>query len=706
MARPASPAYGSRALEIGADGLDTWELQIKIIGWGSGSDNDGIGSLMDPVRVHGTFDTTTRDAVKRFQKAHGLSPTGVVDGSTFRTLDDEVNAHPVPLASLQCPCITGKNKGTSPCRCTGHPAPAPCAGFGNSLFSGKFLLGDSKTAGLSAETLLVYSMEEHDGIDKSAIWAVRALMHRARVDKVKLTAGYRCWEDNYHTTDESGWHHRRGVLHLGSSIEFQHPKVCVEKGKAPCPECERIRQVALAKCGYQLRWHELDRVAIGEGGFDASPPTTPFAVHVDTAVRLNREKVDFVKTDADAAKPLYTGKVGLSLPMDLGEGRDPKAASTAVFHDNVEKAAAGFFPLGKGRIWHSGIHLYPKKNKSIYAMADGEVVACRVGEAEDQKPLGSRNFVLLKHTWKSKALYSLYMHLDDETASVKSRTGWRKQLYFKTRDHVEAIAASPIYIHKGGATGTLTAQPGIGPGERAEAEGAELDPKTLDPKAQAGSKVVKLKAPKNAYVYTNLSGTAVATLNKADAALADKVKKGEVIGLDKTIALHAGDIVGAVGKAPKDASLKELGAFVHLEMFSEQSLLTDAGYVPIDASDASKVADRKAITTALINAALLVPPELVLMDEDVEALAKDPSRGRFRSVVLKMESAWSINWKATLKASTTLSFMKDADRDALAASFMDYQWWPAAASGKAMPASPTLFHYHPIVILLQMAYSP
>src|SRR6185369_9307700 len=100
MARPGGPAYGSRVMDLGvSDGLDVWELQIKLIGWGSGSDNDGIGQLLDPVKVHGKFDVTTADAVRRFQKAHGLSITGAVDGPTLRAIDHEITDHPISVAS-------------------------------------------------------------------------------------------------------------------------------------------------------------------------------------------------------------------------------------------------------------------------------------------------------------------------------------------------------------------------------------------------------------------------------------------------------------------------------------------------------------------------------------------------------------------------------------------------------------------------------
>ncbi len=702
MPRPGGPAYGSRELTIGTDGLDTWELQIKLLGWGSGSDNDGIGQLMDPVKVNGKYDATTADAVRRFQKAHGLSVTGVVNGNTFRAIDHETVDHPVMIADLRCPCAFGKNTGNPPMR---QPVPADagvCGGFGNGRKAGKFSLDGTP---LAAEKLAVYDMEEYPGIDKAVIWAVRGLMHRASVKAIKVTAGYRCWQDNYHALDETRWHHRKSTLHLGKSVEFLHPGKCVEKGKGPCPECARVRGVALAKCGYQLRWLELDRVVIGEGALDAVP-STPFAVHVDTVLLQNRERADYVKTDADAAKPLYTGAVGLSLPMDLGEGRDPKVATTIDFYDNVEKSKGGLFPVGTARIWHTGIHLAPRKNSNVYAMIDGEVVACRLGEDERKKPYGSRNFVLLKHKWKNKDVYSLYLHLDGEAGSEKSKVRWRKQLYLKSVDHVEATEAVPFLTLK---KGKFTAGPGIDGGDRVEVTGAEVDPKTLDPSALANSKVVKLKKPKDTYVYTKMDGKDVGKLNAKDAALADKIKKGEVIGLEKTIVVHAGDPLGKVGKAASDPSLSQLGAYLHLETFSADNMLTSAGYIQLDATAAAKIADRNEITKALVAAKLFNnPPDGVLLDPDIEGIIKDPNRGRFRSAVLKMESAWSLKYKDAFKASKTFTFMKDADRDALGDAFQEYAFWPDAKAGaKAMmPGSPVVFHYHPIVLLLQMAFSP
>ena len=85
MARPTSyPDYGGRMLQIdpACTGLDVWHLQTKLIAWGSGNDNENIGNIMQPVIVNGNFDAATRDAVMRFQKAHRLPVTGIVDGTT------------------------------------------------------------------------------------------------------------------------------------------------------------------------------------------------------------------------------------------------------------------------------------------------------------------------------------------------------------------------------------------------------------------------------------------------------------------------------------------------------------------------------------------------------------------------------------------------------------------------------------------------
>ena len=400
MPRPAATAqtaYGIRSLQIvpKCEGRDVWELQIKLLGWGSGSDNDGIGNVLDPVRVTGKFDSTTRDAVMRFQKALKLAVTGIVDAETFFAIDKEAALYPLFTHQMRCPCLKGDNDGPILCKCEKHDRNGKCAtGFGKGRFAGAFLLDGTSASG---ETLDLYDKKEYDGIDKALLWAVRGLMRRATVKRAAITAGYRCWEDNYHHTDELRWHHRRLTFYLGKALEFYHDGRCTFVGDdwteaAGCHECSRIRSVALDKCGFQLGWQEPNRVSVAEGRKDGPPPVAPFAVHVNTVRRLDRQDADFVKTFLDSTLPLSTVSVKYSFPIDLGEGTDPRVANSNSFYSNIETGPGGWYPVGASRIWHGGVHLYAAKDTEVRAMADGEIVGIRVGEKADKKTLGSRNF--------------------------------------------------------------------------------------------------------------------------------------------------------------------------------------------------------------------------------------------------------------------------------------------------------------------------
>src|SRR5262249_42043358 len=156
-------------IDPACDGLDVWELQIKLLGWGSGSDNDGIGNILEPMKVTGTFDRRTRDAVMRFQKAVGLPINGVVDSATFVAIDREPALYPVLVHLMKCPCVRGDNDGPILCRCTQHPNAGKCAGFGNARNPGYLLdgkkLGDDTD--ISGEKLDLYNMKEFPGIDKA-----------------------------------------------------------------------------------------------------------------------------------------------------------------------------------------------------------------------------------------------------------------------------------------------------------------------------------------------------------------------------------------------------------------------------------------------------------------------------------------------------------------------------------------------------------
>ena len=754
MPRPEkNKDYGKRVLQLGCeDGLDVWELQIKLIGWGSGSDNDGIGGCWDPVRVTGTFDATTRDAVMRFQKAHKLAVTGTADVPLFYALDREPAYHPVLLHDLKCPCAHGVNDGPILCRCTGldgatppkpkkHEEEGKCDGFGKARFAKKYLLDDQKLPDgkeLKDEKLDVYDMQEYAGMDKAVLWAVRAVLCRGRatpdddetvVKSVRIVAGYRCWHDNYHHTDDTRWHHRRETFHFGKTVEFVHHGKCADFGadltKPPCPECEKLRKVALEKCGFQLRWHQAGRVGVAEGVKAARPPATPWAVHLSTVRRHERENDaikyvadEFVKEDAKAIAPLYEGKVlACAFPLDLGSGLDPKLAVSEEFFSNTETGKGGWFPLGRSRLWHGGVHIYEAAGTKVHAIADGEIVACRVGEQEDKFKQGSRNFVLMKHTlkaegdWKDKEFFSLYLHLDAGKPAADSEFPWRRQLFLMTKDHVEALAPCPLFVlaeldEPLGKKKRLIATKGLPVGHRAAVSGAEVDPRTLDDRAPADSKVRKVEGMTDTYVFVQREGKAVSKFCAADGALAAKFDDGSVIALQQPILICVSDELGGVAKAPTDGSLSAGGSFLHLETFSAAALPVAKDFVTVEATEAEKIAERKEVIAKLVAAKLLPQPlDGVLLESELNGIiTRPPFNRQLRSAVLHMPSAWSFDWKDALKAKC-FSFMKDDARDALAMDWNNYSWWKAVKDGKGkLPADEKVYHYHPIALILQLAY--
>jgi zinc D-Ala-D-Ala carboxypeptidase len=66
-----------RTLKRGMSGPDVRQLQIRIGGW---------AAKHDIVRINGDFGRKTEAAVRRFQRAYGLTVTGVAGSQTFRKI--------------------------------------------------------------------------------------------------------------------------------------------------------------------------------------------------------------------------------------------------------------------------------------------------------------------------------------------------------------------------------------------------------------------------------------------------------------------------------------------------------------------------------------------------------------------------------------------------------------------------------------------
>jgi N-acetylmuramoyl-L-alanine amidase len=89
------------------------------------------------------------------------------------------------------------------------------------------------------------------------------------------------------------------------------------------------------------------------------------------------------------------------------------------FYDNNETEGEGGYypvgPMGESRLWHGGIHIRAERGTPVYAPFQGKLVAARM---TDDCPIGSRNFVLLKHELSVGAaqvkFWTLFFHLELE----------------------------------------------------------------------------------------------------------------------------------------------------------------------------------------------------------------------------------------------------------------------------------------------------
>ncbi|MCP4613929.1 MAG: peptidoglycan-binding protein [Planctomycetes bacterium] len=208
--------------KIGDNGSEVVEIQRILIGW---------GSKEKPVKLTGVYDDVTEAAAARFQQAHNLTPTGNVCSNTFKKIDLERLTHRFEMHEYRCTC--GK-----------------CRGFGSGRYENEYIKDKPETE--------PYHKFEYPGVDLTLVWALRALMHRADVFRVKITSGYRCWYDNNR-------HHRRTTNHMGKAVDFvntePHSGGSVRE-RIENEECARIREVGIEECGFQAGWREEGRASL------------------------------------------------------------------------------------------------------------------------------------------------------------------------------------------------------------------------------------------------------------------------------------------------------------------------------------------------------------------------------------------------------------------------------------------------------------
>src|SRR5207244_6344491 len=118
-------------------------------------------------------------------------------------------------------------------------------------------------------------------------------------------------------------------------------------------------------------------------------------------------------------KMVFPISIGGAEKPDLPESADQvEDLADQLYQNNEEEGEGGYYPvgpLGQSRLWHGGVHLRAERGTPLYAPFAGKVVAARM---TDDCPIGSRNFVLLRHQVAVGAVsvpfWTLLFHLDGE----------------------------------------------------------------------------------------------------------------------------------------------------------------------------------------------------------------------------------------------------------------------------------------------------
>ena len=209
--------YGERILQQGLNGPDVAELQLRLAGF--------RGTVPD-----GGFGPGTELQVVKFQTdvMKLATPTGVVEGDTYRAIDAFAKRWPIDFKQLTCKC--GK-----------------CGGFGNGRFKGRYMPG--------GEGQEMSNRYEYPGIHRMILWASRAVFHYFPDQTFSFNSGYRCSEDNL-------LRGRTTTNHHGKAVDLDMALKAGEGKREDRDKCDRVRGVLVEKCAAQIGWAASNRKSL------------------------------------------------------------------------------------------------------------------------------------------------------------------------------------------------------------------------------------------------------------------------------------------------------------------------------------------------------------------------------------------------------------------------------------------------------------
>jgi N-acetyl-anhydromuramyl-L-alanine amidase AmpD len=128
---------------------------------------------------------------------------------------------------------------------------------------------------------------------------------------------------------------------------------------------------------------------------------------------------------------------GFHLPVTVGtfaslpEDRSGLTSAARALFRNAEERTHGFFPIGAGRLWHSGVHLRTHPGEPVFAPVRGRLVAARLAQDKNAGKAAA-SFVLIRHDLVTNdgpvTFYSLMHHLATAPVDALSPLPWVREL--------------------------------------------------------------------------------------------------------------------------------------------------------------------------------------------------------------------------------------------------------------------------------------
>ncbi len=364
-----------------------------------------------------------------------------------------------------------------------------------------------------------------------------------------------------------------------------------------------------------------------------------------------------------------------------------------------EDTPGGYFPVGANSLWHGGLHLRGDLGTPVHACMNGTIIAARLCATEDTaiKRYGSRNFILLKHTYKSKPLYSLYMHLNhfDMTDDV---------LTSKTIEWLHSDEKI-VYTVKDGKTIKLMNDVGFSSNpSNTKKEDLSAGTKCTyieskdDPSDDEWFKI-KTESGSIGYIY---NGHAQSRADKdvvasIDTEKIDQLKNGEVISCDAPVLSGA-----KLWEMGVNGSEGNRAPMLHWELFSDDNLFKDVdGYTEIIDADNDYNLDSNKIVELFseYNEEPWYGNNTIEMNELINFYKESPQKVKLRNYCCKFISEWGIpDIEKAVEAMGGYSWTQPEATD-----IEPYVWWnDAVTAGVPLPASAHVWHYNPITIMKQL----